>query len=84
MEKWQDISTYLEGSYVLFWLPVGEKGVPALEAAMAFRSEMPNGDLHPWSNGWPNSGYDYDFTSQPTHWMKCPLGPNDEQVWLGA
>jgi len=66
--EWKPISTYVEGDYVLFLLPEGERGAPVVEAAMAFWSD---GELHAWTNGGPNSGSDYDFTSQPICWRKA-------------
>jgi hypothetical protein len=53
MREWQPIETYQNGDYVLFRLPVGEKGVPTAEAAMAFR-DGPGEPLEPWTNGGPN------------------------------
>ena len=68
--EWQPIETYPEGRYVIFRLPKGETGRPAAVMGMAWRYD---GLLCPWTEGGPNSGLEFDFPTQPTHWMEPPL-----------
>jgi len=69
---WRPIETYQEGDYVIFWLPQGENGLPSWEGARAFRE---NGRWIAWTDGGPGNGSDFEFASQPTHWMPGPEAP---------
>lgn len=74
MLDWQPIETVPEGEHVLLYFPTGERGHGGIEAATVVPS---CGDLKTgWTHGGPNSGLDWAFCEEPTHWMPLPAPPS--------
>ncbi len=73
MPGWEPIATVPEGTHVLLWFPLGERGVGGMETAMVFRGYPDNpGGLSYWTHGGPNSGSDWEPREPPTHWRHLP------------
>ena len=76
MADWQPIDAAPEGEHILLWFPNGERGIGGIEAGTIFRDVITGKwDTCAWTHGGPNSGYDWSFTEQPTHWMPLPESP---------
>lgn len=77
--EWLPIDTYMEGYHALFYFPEGERGIGGIEAATSYRDD--DGKIRGgWSHGGPNSGSDFDFCEEPTHWMPLPEPPDDRPL----